>query len=181
MYTNKDEINEIDNNIKNKQSWEELDDLYLTLAKNILAVMYEVKKALSLYEAKGGKQSPALVNIIKGIRDDSVYFTEEIVLIKKKHEGFKGVIIDGDELVLCLELFTEYAAIEDKFKNIVFNPMLTLSNIMTTNLAELATKEKIKSKPLDKKNPKVKKKNKVVKIKQTIDKESKKITKTTKE
>ena len=122
----------IPNDIVAKQNWEELNDLYFTVAQSIVIVGENINESIKTINSIGMSDNKELIVSIDGLRRDIESFTSDLIKIKKRHEGKTGVINDGDDLALCFSIFNDYIILNDRFKAIVFPVVLTV----TEHLAE---------------------------------------------
>lgn len=127
------------NNGYNKQpaktAWSEVDDLYNQTAMSIYKVATEVNNSINLLKQLGGTDNKELIVQINGFNKDVESFTNEILAIKSKHEGKEGNIDPvSDDFALCYEVYNDYFLLNERFKALVFNPMLALTEeIMTVS------------------------------------------------
>lgn len=118
-----------------EQSWSEVDDIYLSIATSIVDVGVNVNTVVGTLRAnQGNANDPDLVTTVNGLSRDLKQFTDELVQINSRHNDRVGVISNEDELALSISVFSDYSVLSDRFRSVIFPPMLTL----TEYLAETA-------------------------------------------
>lgn len=111
----------------NRQKWEGLDELYNVLATSVIEISEGVNNSIITIRELGAQGNPELIVAINGFINDINIFTDELVNIKKRHEGKKGFIVDGDELANCFSIFNDYTIFNERFKAVVFPAYLTIT------------------------------------------------------
>lgn len=117
---------------ENQQTWSELDDLYKTVAESIFDIGLKVNVAIRQINALGIKRNNEIAISVKGLTRDIEEFSEGLLRIKSRHEGFTGPVKDSEELALCLSVFEDYQALNLRFKAVVFPVMLTIAEYLAT-------------------------------------------------
>lgn len=137
----------------NEQQWSQLDEIYQTVAESIVEVASNVNQAIQLLNMVGTNNNAELVITAKGLNRDIEDFTRDLVYIKKRHEGKTGVVKDGDDLALCLSIFQDYTILQDRFKAIIFTPMLTISEFLADASDKIMADAKQQTLPVEKEIP----------------------------
>lgn len=117
----------IDKPVNLSQNWDQIDALYSTIAHGIVEIGTKVNDAVRVINASPGKVDNGLVITVNGITSDLNAFTNDLVTIKKRHEGQAGLVQDGEELTLCLSVFSDYMELNDRFRGVMFPSMLTMT------------------------------------------------------
>jgi hypothetical protein len=119
------------------QSWIEVDNIYKALGHSLVNVADNISMAISIIETNTETVDPEFVSTVKGLYKDLDVFSNDLVKINSRHKEFSGPINDGDELALCLSVFNDYSILSDKFRAVVFNPMLTISEYLANTQRDL--------------------------------------------
>lgn len=122
---------------QSKQSWSDLDNMYQSVAEGICEIGYAVNEHIALAAGLDIENPQELAVIVKGIQQDIEIFTEDLIKIRKRHEGKTGFITDEDELALCFSIFNDYQALYDRFSAITLNPLLTITETITDAVSKL--------------------------------------------
>lgn len=135
-----------------KSAWSEVDDLYNEIAIGIYKVATEVNNSINLLKQLGGTDNKQLIVEINGFNKDIESFTNELLAIKAKHEGKTGIIDPAsDDFALCYEVYNDYYLLNERFKALVFNPMLSL----TEEIMTISQRKKQEQEQADAVNPNV--------------------------
>lgn len=121
--------NVVDINSK-RQNWKELDDIYQTIAMSLVDISSRLRDSLQVISSAGVGNDPELTSIVRCITSDLKVFTDDLKLTQSKHINYSGIVKDGDELALCLSIFNDYVLLNDRFKTILFTPMLTVTEYL---------------------------------------------------
>lgn len=113
-----------------KQNWSEVDEIYQALGEGLIDVGEQVNKAVSLINQVADLNKDEVTITVRGLTSDISAFADDLAKIRKRHEGYTGVIKDENELALCLSVFSDYSILSERFKAITFNPMLTISEFL---------------------------------------------------
>ena len=119
-----------------KQSWSEVDDIYNSIAEGIITVANEVNGAISLLTKYGYENNKEMIVTTNGLNRDLLQFTDELKQIKSRHSDKTGTIDSENEYALSCSVFSDYHILSDRFRAIIFSPMLTITEF----LAEIADK-----------------------------------------
>lgn len=110
-----------------EQNWAEVDEIYSACADSLYSTAEGVNQAITAV-----KDIPAIPNIgefnvlVKGLNKDLIEFTDQLVNIKKIHEGKSGVIKDPNEVALSMSVFEDYLDFNVRFKAIVFPTVMSI-------------------------------------------------------
>jgi len=115
---------------KSKQSWSDVDAIYNTIASSIVEIGSNINDCIRIINQNGGNANNELVITVNGLTRDIEEFSKDLLKIKKRHEGFFGLVNDDNELALCLSVFNDYVILNDRFKAIIFQPILTITEFM---------------------------------------------------
>lgn len=115
---------------KQEQTWQQVDDIYQTIAVGIVDILGNVNEAIKFINLVGTANNNELVVTVNGIKRDVESFTQDLLKIKKRHDGYSGIIKNEDELALSFSVFEDYAMLHDRLKAIIFTPMLTISEFL---------------------------------------------------
>jgi hypothetical protein len=120
-----------------EQNWSQVEDIYRAVAEGIVDVVRNINDAIQLINTVGVGVDDVheMVIVTTGIRRDVEAFTSDLVKIHNRHSNYTGVITDADELALCLSVFNDYVTLNDRFRAIIFTPMLSITEF----LADAAT------------------------------------------
>ncbi len=116
-----------------KQTWAEVDQIYTTIATSILDVGESINLAARAINAAQVSNIAEIAKMVKAIEQDMLIFAEDLAKIRKRHENKQGIINDEDDHALSLSIYNDYVILYDRFRAIIFNPMLTI----TESLAEV--------------------------------------------
>ena len=124
---------------EHKQDWKDVEDIYQTLAQALLETGMQINSAINLINQVNSlpatRQSTTL-NIneltitIKGLTSDINLFANDLAKIHGLHSSYSGLIKDEDELALCLSVFSDYTVLNDRYRAIIFAPMLTITEFL---------------------------------------------------
>lgn len=117
----------IDKPVNISQNWDQVDALYTSIAQGIVEIGMKVNEAVRLINSSPAKVENGLVITVNGITSDLNAFTNDLVTIKKRHEGMGGLVKDGEELTLCLSVFSDYMELNDRFRGVIFPSMITMT------------------------------------------------------
>lgn len=116
-----------------RQKWEDLEDLFNDIGGGIIRIGQEINEALAIVnpnihhlEAGGREELTVTVN---GLNSDLKSFASDLAKIHKMHQGRTG-IVEADDYALCLEVFNSYVILQDRFKSLTFNPVVTITEKM---------------------------------------------------
>ena len=109
------------------QSWSEVDDIYQVLGEAIIEIAGQVNNSIKLI-IQNGLETDTEINIaVNGIKRDIEHFTGDLKSIKSRHSDMSGTIDDEDQFALSCSVFNDYVILNERFKAIIFNPMLTIT------------------------------------------------------
>jgi hypothetical protein len=120
----------INNSSISEQKWEELNDIYLSIANGIVSIADSINTSIIYLKQIQELCSKELIDTVNGVNRDINLFTNDLIKIKKRHEGFQGYIKDENELALCLSIYNDYVILNERFKAIIFHPMLTVTEYL---------------------------------------------------
>jgi len=120
----------------NKQRWEELEDIHNSILNGIFTITSNLQNTLNIVKDIDESNNPILVSAVKTITNDIAEVTDAVINLKKRYEGKKGYVEDGDDLALCLDIFNDYVLINEKFKSVTLEPMLTITEEVS-NIAKV--------------------------------------------
>lgn len=117
------------------QQWEEMDQFYQSIGQGLITVGQEVNSSVQLLRNLGITENAEVAVTVNGLNRDLQQFTEDLLAIRKRHDGLVGKVKDGDELALCLSIFNDYVILNDRFRAVVFPAMLTMTEHVTEAVA----------------------------------------------
>jgi hypothetical protein len=118
---------------EDKQTWEDLSNIYIALANSIVDLGGSINLAIQAVVGIEGLSIPPELNlIIKTVSSDLNSFSKQLVSIKKQHEDRSGIVETDDDLALCLSLFQDYVSLQERMTAVTFNPMLEISEMLMT-------------------------------------------------
>lgn len=125
---------------EDKMSWEQVDDIWTTMANGIVSIAQETNGVIQvLNESKMYESDIELKAIVTTFIKDIAVFTDSLSDIKSRRGNYTGEISDPDELVLMLGIFEEIRALHTTFATIISPHLLEI----TSRLSSL--EEKIRS------------------------------------
>lgn len=126
---------------QHRQTWEDLENIYTSIVDGMITIGHRVNEAaIQLNQFKPSNLSEIAITV-KGIERDLLLFTDDLVKIHKGHEGKKGVITDEDELALCFCIYNDYVELNERFRAIIFNPMLTITESLSETMTQSTPEE----------------------------------------
>lgn len=136
--TKKNNLSELDTRRIRKQlkkidqNWSQVDELYNTIATGIVEVAANVNQAIQLINLVSvDKNENEIVAVTRTMKNDIESFTRDLITIQSRHKNYGGPIRDENELALCLSVFSDYSELNERFRAIIFNPMLTITEFLT--------------------------------------------------
>lgn len=109
------------------QKWDELDENYNAAATAIYTVASELDGMVKIPGLVERLEKPKEFNIaLAAINSDLLNFTEELVNIKKQHEGKTGPITASNDLAQCLQIAGDYMTFTTRFTAVTTPAVLSL-------------------------------------------------------
>lgn len=137
-----------------QQNWKQIDDIYESIATGIVSVASEVNQAIRAINLLGINSNAELAINVRSLTRDLETYSHDMVVIKERHKNFSGPVKDGEELALCLSVFEDYVALNDRFRANVFPVVITVTEFLAE--AVNSNKERVKQTMLaDLTDPKV--------------------------
>ncbi len=128
-----------------KQSWADIDAVYMACARGIADIAGTIHDLGNKVRADGLVLSKEAIIAYSGLANDIDAFTNELVAIRNRHAGKSGLIEDENEHALSISVGIDYINFNERFRNVLLNPMLILSDGVTEAIRnrnnEIATKE----------------------------------------
>lgn len=106
--------------------WEELDDLYNVVGSGLIDQAISINSAIAAFKLHAVPMTNELAVTVNGITKDIVTMTDELVAIRKHHEGKKGFVQDED-ISIFLTTGQDYKTAADRIQSLLVTPMLTVS------------------------------------------------------
>lgn len=125
-----------------RQSWAEVDDLYETLAEAVMSITTSMADNVAVINAYSKNIEPELHVVINAFNSDIIQFAKELNAIHDSHKERTGIIDNADDLALASNIFNEYVRFNDRFKSIVMQPCITISEKVSIVISELQKKAK---------------------------------------
>ena len=135
-----------------KQSWSEVDAIYDSIALGIVEIAQSINNAIQMIAAHGYADNQELIVTTKGLNRDLNDLAGELKTIKARHEHHSGIIDSEEEFALSLSVFTDYNVLSDRFKSVVFSPMLTLTEFMSEMEANERKKTQVETQTTEEAN-----------------------------
>ena len=125
-----------------KQNWQQIDEIYESIATGIVSVASEVNQAIRAINLLGVDSNAELAINVRSLTRDLETYSHDMVAIKERHKDFSGPVKDGEELALCLSVFEDYVALNDRFRANVFPVVITVTEFLAEAVSN--NKEKVK-------------------------------------
>jgi len=113
------------------QYWSDVDNLYNSIANGLVDVSLSINNAIQSIKEAEFIDTKELVITINGLKSDIETFTQDLIKINNRHKGKEGLIQDEDELALCLSVANDYIILNDRFKALIFPPMITITEYVS--------------------------------------------------
>lgn len=113
-----------------RQSWSEVDGIYNSIVQGILDVGESINIAAHAINAAKVSNIAEIAMMVKAIEQDMLIFVDDLRKINKRHEGKTGFIDNEDDHALSLSCYNDYVTLFDRFRAIIFNPMLTITETL---------------------------------------------------
>lgn len=120
-----------------KQRWEEIEDIYQASAHGIVDIGVQINNCLNLIRQAPCSNHKEVIDSINGVKRDLENFTDQLIDLHKLHEGKTGIINDPDDLALCIQIYNQYVAFNDRFKAVVFPIVITITEAYSESQAIL--------------------------------------------
>lgn len=117
------------------QNWKQIDEIYEAVATGIVSVASEVNQAIRAINLLGIQSNAELATNVRALTRDLETYSHDMVVIKSRHEGRSGTVKDGEELALCLSIFEDYVALNDRFRANVFPIVITVTEFLAEAVA----------------------------------------------
>lgn len=114
-----------------QQSWSEVDAIYDSIALGIIEIAQNVNNAVQMIAQYGYGSNKELIVTTKGLERDLLEISGDLKKIKERHADQNGLIDNEEEFALSLSVFSDYSVLSDRFKSVVFSPMLTITEFMS--------------------------------------------------
>lgn len=114
--------------VERKQSWDDLESIYnscseaLVVANNSVVELFKIPGVIDNIE---NRQETKIA--ILGLNKDIKFFSEELKLIHKHHEGRTGFVDNEDDLSLCLQIFEKYHSFQTTYQSVIIPTVIRLS------------------------------------------------------
>ncbi|MCK9516992.1 MAG: hypothetical protein M0Q87_13285 [Ottowia sp.] len=109
-----------------KQTWEDVDNLYNAIAQAIISIGEQVNQCVRTIN-EADISSKEIVVTINGITNDINSFTNDLIKIKKRHEGKSGDIENENDHALSVSVYTDYVTLQERVTGLTFSNMLTVT------------------------------------------------------
>ena len=130
-----------ENEIENEQRWDELEDIYKVLVDGTVKISVTLSTSLNVIKGNGYDYCEELITTVSSLTGDIKRFVTDLENIHSQHSDKSGLIENSEELALCIDIFNEYVALNDKFKAITVMPMLTVTDYTHKVMSELKAAE----------------------------------------
>lgn len=107
-------------------TWDELESLYQTVAGGLVDQVLSLNQAISLFKQHATPINGELTITIQGLTRDVETLTQELIAIRKHHEGKTGKVED-DDISAYLTLGSDYKTAADRIQSLLVSPMLTVT------------------------------------------------------
>lgn len=105
--------------------WDELNDLYTSMAHGIYDTASNVQIAIASVGRASIKDNEANI-AIEGLNKDIDSFTTQLLDLKKTHADKTGVVKDGNELAAFIEIAELYTDFELRFRAVTLPTVLVI-------------------------------------------------------
>lgn len=113
-----------------QQSWSDVDSIYNSIVEGLLSIGESINVAAVTINQAAVPNIDEIALMVKTIEQDMLIFAEDLKKIHDRHEGKVGVINDEDDHALSLSVYNDYVTLYDRFRAIIFNPMLTITETL---------------------------------------------------
>lgn len=120
-----------------KQRWEEIEEIYQASAHGIVNVGIQINNCINLIRQVPCSNQNEVIESVNGVTRDLESFTNQLVDLHKLHEGKTGIINDPDDLALCIQIYNQYVAFNDRFKVVIFPIVITITEAYSESQAIL--------------------------------------------
>ena len=110
-----------------KQRWEDLEVIYEANAESLFDIALQIRNCTDLIRRVPCSNQKEVIETINGVVRDLDIFTNQLVDLRKLHEGKTGIINDPDELALCISIFNQYSGFSDRFRAVIFPVVITIT------------------------------------------------------
>lgn len=114
--------------VERKQNWDDLESIYtscseaLVVANNSVVELFKIPGVIDNIE---NRQETKIA--ILGLNKDIKFFSEELKLIHKHHEGKTGIVDNEDDLSICLQIFEKYHSFQTTYQSVIIPTVIRLS------------------------------------------------------
>lgn len=126
-----------------KNYWGEFDDLSNTCGTSLINTLQHIN---GLVGTEGLVDNIEFLNeatvLINGIKRDINIFTDELVAIKKRHEGRKGQICSDEDVMESISIGNDYITYDERFRSIVVPAVLSLTEMVANAAQRIVDKER---------------------------------------
>jgi len=127
-----------------EQNWDDVINIHADISNGIIDIAIKFNDSLRIIRDSGKYNNDAeLIATVNSFKNDINEFTNALCSIDSRREGKVGKIDNQDDLVLCLDIFNDLVILFDRFKAIVFAPMLTITEYLSNIHNDELNKEKL--------------------------------------
>lgn len=131
--------------------WEELDELYNVVGSGLIEQALSINSAIGAFNLHAVPMTNELAITVNGIVKDITVMTDELLAIRKHHEGKTGFVQDED-ISVFLTTGQDYKTAADRIQSLLVTPMLTVSEYLIEvqqAMLKRSAEEKLKNDLLD--------------------------------
>jgi hypothetical protein len=121
-------------------TWEELEELYKTVAGGLVDQAISVERAITLFKMHAVPVNNELSVTIKGLSSDIETLTQELVTIHKGHVDKTGKVEDAD-ISAYLTIGEDYKTSALRIQSLLVSPMLTVTDHLIAMQDELKKRD----------------------------------------
>ena len=112
----------------NLMNWNDLDEIYKENSKMLITAntgMADVFRIPGVVDNVPDKKGT--IDHIRGLAKDIRFFGEELVKIKKDHEGKSGIVKDSDDTVTAIKIYEGYVHWQQEYHSVIIPTITFLS------------------------------------------------------
>lgn len=121
----------------NQGSWSDIDEIYISCAKAIVATGESVNTLISNEEIRNAiNDRPTVVTAVNGLGRDLKDFADELNMVQLEHKGKAGLILTEEDTILSMNVYGKYQDFTTKFQSVT----LPVLGIVTEAIGEVVEK-----------------------------------------
>lgn len=124
------------------QTWEEMMGIYEECARAIADVTSEFNKATSMIRQLKLTPTPEVLIHLNGFSNTIEKLCDELLTVKKRHEGLTGVI-PIDDISLGVSILEDYSVFKERIPSLLMPIMLTLTEFISDGVHAMKQQKKL--------------------------------------